>query len=242
MNDKYIQGFLPRLTDIAKWDEQRFIDYIDFCEFFLDGPKKDTYRVTQIKLNAMKKLIEDDYNPNWHEFAIRINKWEVQGYMQKLLAFSRIVFGFLKRNPAFITETILKRIEENPRFNWCLVNFKIDKTRTGIEIIAPQTLDNAGNAGGSKQIVSGREPERLFLDSAYKLMNIINTVASSIKPADIKKMKTTEKIKALRELSYVFTLTKGYKPNSQIFQQINVYSAGREDLEKAILDYAEPKD
>ena len=40
----------------------------------------------------------------------------------------------------------------------------------------------------------------------------------------------------------MFRVQQNFKPNSAVFQQFNIYKAEKDDLEKAILEYADQED
>lgn len=56
-----------------------------------------------------------------------------------------------------------------------------------------------------------------------------------IPPEDIKKMSPKDRLMAAARMAPFLNMTKNFKPGKQIFKQINIHGAGREELEAAML-------
>ena len=79
-------------------------------------------------------------------------------------------------------------------------------------------------------------------NSIAKTAKLFDTIIDSIDPSEINDMKVTEKINALKSLSFIYVQSNKLTPSKAVFQKINVFSAKVEDLEKGLLDFAENKD
>lgn len=78
--------------------------------------------------------------------------------------------------------------------------------------------------------------KEVLVDSINKVARVYNLIAESITQTEIKSMSVRDKILALQKLSHIHEVAnKNIKGNSPTFQQINVFKAGREELEAAIM-------
>lgn len=231
---KYIKGKLPKKMEIADWKESDFLNYIEFVKHFLERDNKgfDTMRVTKLRIE------EAEEHEEWAEYIARIDKAsrDPRSFFYRFNAMSRTVLTFLKQTPAYITEKIRESVQESNRLNWCLSNFKIQTTETGQDIIVPDNFDNLTNV---KTPMKGKEPEKMFLEVVVKVTSILQQIAGSITKKEINELKTMDKISALSKLSFIMNTMKGYKPNSGIFTQLNVYGGGRQELEKSLTSWME---
>lgn len=242
-----VRGRLPRHREISAWTEKQYLDYLGFVEHFCsESPKthQTSIIVTKVNWASAEKVLTLPYHP-WQEILYRIDRltkdtrFHSGSIYIRIAAYNRTVLGYLKNNPAAVTDEMKKVIEPNPRLNWCLKHFKDVETQIGGTVVLPDTADNTGQF--SKPI-SQRSPDKVMLEGQLAVFNLFELLAKSIKPGDIKEMDVRDKISALQKLSFIFSAASKFKANSQTFMQINVNSAKREDLEKAILDFGTHKE
>ena len=240
-----VQGKLPTKAELGNWPTQKFFSFLDFCNHFMILEKGGhRISITTEKIREMEKIMRGPTHP-YQEFLFRINQFSTdpestqRKFLYKHGAFMRNVLGYLKMNPAIITEEMRAIIEPNNRFNWCLRLTKLQMTRVGAEVIVPDTLDNVMY---KKKQVQSPNADKMLIDSLIKVANVFDMIAGSIKKKDIESMTPSQKIMALSKLSFVHATARNFKPGSAVFQKINVFQAGKEELESALLDFSKVKD
>lgn len=233
-----VQGTLPRKREVQEWSHDRFTDFLAFVTFFVD---KDIIKVTKVKRQAVEEYLNIDYHP-WQEFLYRINcpldnpEATDRKFYYRLASMIRLVGGYLKQNPALVTEEMKEGIKDNPRLNWIIPHYKVVDTAIGAEVVVPATLDTTTFV---KRTTSPLNAEVTFMETMLKTANLFDMIVSSIKPSEIRSMDIKEKIAALSKLSFIGTNLRQMKPTTQVFKQINIHKANKEDVEKAILDFAQ---
>jgi hypothetical protein len=240
-----VRGALPRRREVAEWKEQQFLDFINFIEHFCE-PKRGTLSVivTKAKWEAAEKTLDLPYHP-WQEILYRIDRltkdtrFNAGSIYIRIAAYNRAVLGYLKNNPAAVTDEMRKKIEPNPRLNWCLKQFTDTTTKIGTDIVLPHTTDATGSY---PKPIAHRSGEKMMLEGQMRVFNLFEIIAGSIKAKEVKELDVRDKISALQKLSFIFNAAKSFKANSQTFINLNVNAAKREDLEKALLDFGKHKE
>lgn len=242
-----IRGTLPRRREIADWPESQFLSFFEFIEHFCSFNKRvDTISVivTKEKWAIAEKVLDLPYHP-WQEILYRIDrltkdtKFHSGSIYIRIAAYNRAVLGYLKNNPAAVTDAMRKAIEPNPRLNWCLKHYDDKETKIGAEIVLPHTTDATGSY---PKPIAQRSPDKIMLEGQLQVFNLFEMIAKSVKANEIKDMDVRDKISALQKLSFIFNVAKSFKANSQTFINLNVNAAKREDLEKALLDFGKHKE
>lgn len=240
-----VRGSLPTRREVAEWKEKQFLDLFDFINLFIEPNRKSvSVIVTKEKWAAAEKVLELPYHP-WQELLYRIDRltkdtrFNSGSIYIRIAALNRACLGYLKNNPAAITEDMRKIIEPNPRLNWCLTHFNDSTTKIGADIVLPNHTDATGVY---PKPINVRSPDKIMLEGQMHVFNLFELIAKSIKPGDIKDMDARDKISALQKLSFIFNVANKFKANSQTFINLNVNAAKREDLEKALLDFGTHKE
>lgn len=233
-----VRGKLLTKKDVALWKQERFYDFIEFCLLFSEGEGEETVlKATKEKVRKFeKKYLPGHYHP-FQEFLIRIDRPTKEKDFSPALFYNRfgnmlrLALGYLKENPQFADDKVKVLVEKNPRLNWCLSLVKEEDTRLGKIIVADQR-----DADG--KYVTTVTPDKLMIDSISKVAGLINEISGSISPNEIQRMKTNDKFSAISKLAFVFNLSRNFKPNANIFKQVNIINAPTEDIEKALLESA----
>lgn len=235
-----ITGTLPSRRELSEWNTRKFLLFLDFCELFMirDG---DDYKITitEDRLKHAERFLAVPHHA-FQEFLWRVNQFSTdvnstpRKFFYKHAAFMRQVLGYLKLNPAAITDEMRAIIEPNPRYNWCLKHTKVQTLRSGAEVVTADTLDNVSY---QKQQVQAPNAEKMLVDAIIETTNLYSLIAKSVKKKDIEELKPMEKINALQKLSFVLSTAQKWKPTALVFKQLNVHSAGKDDLEKALLSF-----
>lgn len=235
-----IQGSLPRMSELYDWDERKTLAFLNWAASFLNEDKT-RFVFTEATIKEAEKKLEQPTCPE-QEFLYRINLFTTdldatpRKFFYKFNTFLRNVLNYLKQNPVYITEEMKAVLESSPRMAWALSHFKTVETKVGSEVTVRDTNDVTQIA---RRTVKQDTPEVLMLEGMYAVANLFTELAKSIKPKDIKNMNARDKFTALAKLIPMFRVQQNFKPNSAVFQQFNIYKAEKDDLEKAILEYAD---
>lgn len=245
VGNKYraVRGILLRNAEVAKWESQRFIDFFDFLDRFYAFDKDEKGKIScTIQRIQIAELEMKEENCPYIEFMFRIDRWTEpfdgdvhKKFYIRLANLMRIVIRYCKFHPAVLTEELRNHIKDKPQYSWCLTNYKTTITKVGAEVVDSNTMGFQGNT-----LLTGMgsaNADQMMLESIVKVASVYDMIASSISKRDIEKLNIKDKINALQKLSFIHSVTKSFKPNSRIFQQINVYKAGKDELEKAIMDF-----
>lgn len=237
---RIIKGELPRKNEIVDWSEAKLMALLRFALHFIEN---DAFSVTGEKRQAAEARVSEE--PFWAEFLMRIDrpvgKFQNKDFQLRLMSLVRVPLTWLKSNPHAVTEEMRALMEPTPRLNWALKSFEQKETKIGVPIVAVENRETTDPSRPNRSPDSSNLtlPEVQYNRSILQMTSILMDLTRSIKAADLKKMKVEDKIKHANAI--LQTLQKqfaNYKPNVQVFKQINIHNAGRDDLEKAVLDYA----
>lgn len=234
-----IQGHLPIKREIQDWGDAKIMAFLIFVEFFVEG-EKFACTVPNIEA-ARRRAQEEDF---WDEFMARIG---VSGSMaagkfaKRFISFARVPLGWLKDNPHAVTPEMLKIMKSSPRMSWATESFKTEMTDMGVEIVvlnhAETTDPGIGNPTHQGNV---NTPALKFQQAQMNFLSLLTNLSKDFKPEDLRKMGIKDRIMAFDKLMNTATKMMGAgKPNSVIFQTINVHKAGRDELEKTFLQYSE---
>lgn len=235
---KVVAGVSLNKRTLSEWGEKQYVTFLRFCEFFIvvkNGVQ--TLAITKERWRESEEFLKDDHP--YQEFLYRINLFSFdkgateKKFAYKLMNMMRVVLGYLRENPALITPTLKEIIEPNPRFNWCLKQTKIVTTKSGFDVVVPDNAEPLGEGRGPVGSVATHQQK--LIESMNRVTNVMDMLANSITPEEIKKMSAKDRLAALARMSFVFGLSKSVKPSKNIFKQIKIQVAGREELEEAML-------
>lgn len=237
-----VEGKLFAGADIAKWDSQKFEEFFDFSNKLYDMEKLKISCTRERVLSLEAEMEEEGCTHN--EFMHRISKWidenaddvANKGFYMRFGTMLRVVVQYLKKHPSALTESMRDKLADKPQYAWCLEHFAPRTTVIGAEIIEAVHDSYTGNM----QTKDAKVPntDKLIMDGILKVGELYLTIANSITKKDLEKMNVKDKIGSLQKLGSIHATLKNFKPNSQIFQQININASGREELETALLDFA----
>lgn len=239
---RFVKDTLLRTFDVQTWEEEKFLAFLSFLDSFYEVVYgKGKLAVTVVKIQLLEqKLSEFPDNPT-AEFMWRVNRWSEpfdgdvhKKFYIRVANMMRIVFGYLKQNPAVITDAIKEHCKGKIQYEWILTNTRIVTTKMGATVVEH---DPTGFTGNSMQAAGYANADKVMLDSILKVANVYDMIASGITKKDIEKLNVKDKINALQKLSFIHTVTKNFKPNNNTFKQINIYKAGAQELEAALLDF-----
>lgn len=238
-----VKGKLPKKAEIIDWPEEKILSLLAFCRIFFEG---DSYCVDTPRRELAESRAADE--PYWEEFLIRIDKplgskdATHQMFRIRLMTLLRNTLAWLRSNSFAITDRLKVELASSPRFKWSLETFVEKTTEIGGTVVSLQNRDTTDPAMPNyKRSVTDVEPPQIRFNKALMQMTeVFELLIKDIKPRDIREMGTKDRIKSATAIAATLTKTfKEYKPNVTVFQNINVHSAEREELEKALTDYQE---
>lgn len=233
-----ILGQLPKRPDIMKWPESHFLDFFSMVNF-LTTPK-GIIKLTPDTLKALEDSILPHPPSFKTEVLYRVNQFTTdpssnpRKFFYKFTTFIRCVGYAIKTNPILITPAMEDVIKNNPRLSWMLATYKDVTTGIGAPITVPDRNDATTIRG--KKLPTSTDPQTRFMESLLRLSNMFEVLTKSLSKKDIRGLNAKEKFVILAKIYPMLAEARKFKPNSQVFQQINVYKGGREELEEAILD------
>lgn len=234
---RVVEGKMPSQKEMSGWGHDRWLDFLRFCEFFLeeDKYKEESYKVTKEKREMLEEMILGTHV--WSEFIYRIGLWmdsstERQFYY-KLAAMVRLVLTYLKRHPALVDDEIRKMIEKHPkRMGWVLRQYKLDDVN-GVPSVSRDTRVMDGNKMEQTKLPSLQVK---IMNSMIKIADYYEIIANSLSAKEIKRMSVMDKVKALKDLHPMLTSQKN-KIGSNHFTQININQNNAKALEESMLSY-----
>lgn len=240
---KKIQGVLPQKRDLVDWSESKMLQFLKYVNFFtVDGK----FKVTNEMIADADARGEDE--PFWDEFNWRmgvrvgIDGGTSKQFMYRLLSFARIPLGWMKSNPHAVTPEMLEIMENNPRMKWASSAFKLIETDVGAKIVVMDQDETTDP--GRKNVQPGstnvESPLVKYEQAKLSMLTMLQALGKSIPNSELKNMAVKDRIAAFDKLlNTAQKILVGQKASTQIFQQINVNKAGRAELEKSFLEYAE---
>lgn len=237
---RIIEGKHPTQKEMGEWSNDKWLDLLRFGLHFIEASDKrkginEVFKCDKERMESMEAYLTIPNHP-YHEFIYRINQWadrdNPRAFYFKFSHFIKQSLTYLKRHPAKISEEMRTMIEPHQRFNWCLKQYTVQTLKNGDEIVQRdlQVLD-----GNDKVNTKLPSLQAKMMTSLIEVADLYEQIAKSISRSEVKDMPTSDKIKALNQLSFIFqAATKKMGPNS--FTQINIHGSAKE-MEQAMLDY-----
>jgi len=240
---RFIKGKALLKKDVQNWSEAKLLSALQFADFFTNkNNDPHTFDVVQIKIAAAEERAKDD--AHWAEFMARLSARDqtTKQFSYKLMAFVRIFVGWIRTNPYALTPQMRAIMESNQRLKWGIDTFKEKKTEIGATVVEMDNREetNPGLANVTPGSTSLATPEVQYAQALSNMASILNRLTSGIKNNEISSLDAKEKIKLAATLGPVLAKAIGqHRPNVKIFKQLVINKAGKEELEKAFLDYTE---
>lgn len=226
-NFKQFAGQSLRKTDIENWTDAHFIEWFRLIHHFTVD-KKLTFN--EVTLGAFREKARD--SDLWHEWMYRARAHErdyslgtISGRINNM---NRLIGSYLQNNSHVITTQMKGMMEASPYLEKYAQPFTTEKTDIGASIVKPNTDD----------LDRFTMPEIKYHEAMLKLSNVANELLDGITKKELKTMSPKDRLSLANTLLKTMSqVQNGYKPNTQIFKQLVVHQAGRQDLEAALLDY-----
>ena len=227
MDYKTVKNKNFRSTELAQWGEKQYITFLRFVEQFMvpseEGPKYSG--INDLWRKAEEVMLMPDHP--FQEYLWRIDRFtsgkdtSYRKFFKKVNDLMQTVLKFIQNNPAVVTDEMRKILEMYPRFAWSLKQSAIVETTMGFPVVAPQAALASFD-------------QRLY-NAGVKTVDLLEKLVDSISDRDLKTMKARDKMIAIGRMGYIFNIAKSLKPNTKIFNTININGASREELEASLL-------
>lgn len=212
----------------------KIISFLRFAANFIMDGKYVVHKTNFAKMLELKE--KDSY---WHEFYILYGVEDVEtqskamSLRMKVIHSAFVVLSWLKENPHAVTIDIRQIMESNPKFITYLDVFVDETTKTGagVSVMNP-------NIDPKFREVKLKTPATLYNNAMYNLASILTELTTGFKRGEISRMDAETKIKLASNLAS--TLQKAFtqsSANSIVFNKITINKAGRQDLEKTMVEY-----
>lgn len=176
----------------------------------------------------------------FHEFLYRINFFTFdkgatrKRFHFKLLNFMRVVLTYIQANPSMVTDAMRGVMVTTQKFEWALYQTKKVETAVGIETVVPNVVVDEKTA----TVITPATLDHQMQEATRSVLNMVKRLSSRpITEAELRAMSPKERITAVAKLIPIFTVGRNLKPGKQVFKQINIHGAGREELEGALLAF-----
>lgn len=234
-----VTGSLPRRDEVAEWNEAKFLQFFEFVNLFTEGDKF-MVRPEQVMVFEQKAL--SGQYPFLEEMVYRIDALSTDPnapkgkFMIRLKALVRQVGQYLRLNPGSITDAMREAIVKTPKISWCLTHYTKVETKMGAQVIVPDTKPVLNNA---LPVQNPADPNITMAENRLIVADLAKKLLKGVTMAEIKKMSVKDRLALGVKMVEMETKFKSFKPNVGTLNLINVNSANRDDLEKAMLEYGQ---
>lgn len=221
-------GVSLKKADVARWSEHQFLEWFALVHHFCP---RGEWMWNDLSIKTFCQQAET--RPLWEEIVWRYGfQSELRPVTigKSIMGFLRHVGEYLQNHPHMITPKMREIMLGNEKLIKYTEPFKVVENEIGAKVVVPNMDDQ------SRLML----PEVQYHKALLRMSSLANDLLDGITKRHIDKMAPDERIKLM--IRIVDTMSKvqgGQRPNVQIFKQLVVNSAGREELEKAMLAYTQ---
>lgn len=219
---KNLVGKPFRKDMLHKWDEKNFLEFFSLVYFFAP---KDKWEFNDVSINAFCQ--QASKRPFWEEFMWRYKirpDENIKAVGNRFFGFLPLVGQYLQSNPHRLTPKMREMMKQHEKLEQYTESFSVKETEMGDIVEAAPNL---------------KLPEVQYHEALLKLSAIANDLMRGITFEDIKKLPPDERIKLMISIVKTMnTVQGGQKANLNIFKQIIINQASKEDLERAMIEAA----
>lgn len=233
LKEKYrpLRGKSFRKQDLKDWTEHMFTEYFRLVHFFtVEGEIK----FTDLAVKSFQQHAPE--HPLWEELMWR---WEandevgnLRQFQNRFLYLTRTIGQYLQENNYLISKEMKGMMTANKYLEKYTEPFTVKTTETGIDVVTPNTDD----------LNDFTLPEVQYHKAIMNLSSLAKNLLEGIKADDIKKLPLKDRVElANKIINTISKIQGGHKPNTQVFKQLVIQNAGREELERAMVEMAKPQ-
>jgi len=224
---KKYSGVSLRKDDLKNWTDAHFIAWFQLIHHFTIEKK---LKFTELAFNAFRQKARDnDFWNEWmHRMEAHLRDYDIQKISGRVLNMNRVIGGYLQANPHVVTTQMKGMMEASEYLAKYAQPFTTEKSAIGADIIKVNNDD----------LSQFKMPEVSYHEAMLKVSNLANDLLSTISKQDLKKLSPKDKIILANTLLQTMSKVQGgQKPNMQVFKQLVINQAGRQELESAMLEY-----
>jgi len=242
---RVIKGKMPTKGSCVDWSDEKFLQFAKFVNFWVEDGK---FTVSQEKRKTCEFMARGDDWPFWDEFMARIDMPtslkdnNLKRFQMRLITLSRIPLAWIKDNPHALTEELRKELEVSQRTSWALEAIVDKKTLMGNTTpgMNNDETTNKGTDNQFPQVTNPTSPEAQYASGIKRMASMFRELVDSVNRREFKHLPMDKKLRAIDAFAKTLEkVTSGKRPTSLVFKQLNINKAGRDDLEKAILEYSQ---
>jgi mannose/fructose/N-acetylgalactosamine-specific phosphotransferase system component IIB len=211
--------------------------------FIATYENSEKWNCTSAKIKEMESYLEVDNHP-WPEYIYRMNQFtedkksSPKKFQWKINGIALHCLTWLKKHPATVSDEMRELLESHPqKMAWCLKQFKVKETLSGDEIVVRDDL--VQDQMQTKKI-SMPSLEAKMMTSTVKIADMLETLAQSITPQQLKGMDIEDKLKHIERLYPMLVGIGKMKPTGNAFTQINI-NGSTDEMEKQMLNFVSQK-
>lgn len=225
---KKYAGVSLKKYDIELWTDAHFVAWFQLMHHFTID-KKLTFNEVTLQAFRQKAREHDLWNEWMHRAEAHLRDYDIGKIAGRINNMNRVIGSYLQNNPHVITTQMKGMMEASPYLEKYAQPFTTEKTEMGASVVKPNT----------DELDKFTMPEVKYHEAMLKAANITDELLGSISKKDIKAMSPKDRLSLAKDfITLLSRVQNGYKPNTQIFKQLVVHQAGREDLESALLNYS----
>lgn len=224
---KKYSGVSLKKDDLKNWTDAHFIAWFKLVHHFTLDKK---LKFSELAFNAFRQQARDnDFWNEWmHRMEAHLRDYDIGKISGRFLNMNRVICGYLQSNPHTITSQMRGMMEANPYLEKYAQPFTTERSAIGATLIKPNNDD----------LSQFKLPEIAYHEAMLKMSNVANELLDTITKQDLKKLSPKDKIVLANTLLQTMSRVQGgQKPNMQVFKQLVINQAGRQDLEAAMLEY-----
>lgn len=219
--------------DILLMNKEQLDEIFNILDFCYD---KEThkYKVTRETILALEQY--QDNSELLRDILKRINRYSTdedfnpKSFYMRMNTILRVLKLGINKQPDLLSPLTVSRVRLKPEYKWVDVlydgngaprqNILIPETHV-MPVESPINQAQADMASALTQVA-----------------NVYTMIAGSITYEEIQKLKTMDKINALKSLSYIHSSVGKFR-GSMKFTKINITKGNKEELESAMLDFSD---
>lgn len=236
---KRIKGKLPKKRDVVDWSEEKLSQFLKFIVFFTHG---ENFVFNNVSWETARLKNE----PFWDEFMLRIDCAPgQQKFRTRFITQQRTVMAWVKENPHVLTEDMYKLCQSTPRLSWATTHFKTVDTEMGVQVVERDTdeLTDPRQKNATDLVRKDRTPQVIYEEGLLSMTTLFRQLARSVPSSEIKGIKPEQRIALANQMAKTLRESfKKFQPNIRVFNNININKSTREELEGAVLSYAEEQE
>lgn len=217
--------------DVLGMDKQQMDEMFTILDFCYD-PDTHKYKVTRETILALEQY--QDSSNLLKDVLRRINRYSTdadfnpKSFYMRMNTVLRVVKLAVTKQPDILSPLTVSRVRLKPEYKWVDVLYDGNGGPRQNALVPDVSVLPEGNPLSAAQVD--------MAGALSQVANVYKMIAGSITYEEILKLKTMDKINALKSLSYIHSSVGKFR-GSVKFTKINITKGSKEELESAMLDF-----